>query len=318
MNKINQVMKKYLTFILLGLFTTIVSQNMVNNPSFESFTSCPLGQGQLNATNWQVTANSGFSSPDYFNICVPPSNQVGIPDNVAGSQIPYDGNAYTGIFCYGVNSQQREYIQTQLISPMVIGQTYHVSFRVSLGDYHGTAIGSLGAHFSNNPLIGSGNTLPFNVTPQIISNQIITNQTVWTEIAGDYTALGGEHYLTIGNYLTDELTPKTAILPEPNFPFWGYYYIDMVSVTANPLNINEFNNDNIKVHPNPFKDILYLDYTDMNNWKDMTIYSADGKLVMKHSKALQIINLTELPQGIYYLVIHSHDDSRNIKKIVKI
>jgi OmpA-OmpF porin, OOP family len=292
---------------------------MVNNPSFENYTSCPSGSGELNAINWQVTANSGLSSPDYFNTCVPSTNSyVRIPNNLYGSQIPYDGNAYTGIFCYGNNSMQREYMQTQLTSPMVAGQNYHVSFRVSLADNFGTAIGSLGAHLSNNPLLGSGNMQPINVLPQIVSSEIITNQTVWTEIAGDYIALGGEQYLTIGNYLADELTPKTAIIPIPQFSIWAYYYIDLVSVTANPLDVNEFNNASIKIYPNPLNDILYLDYADINNWKNMTIYSADGKLVMKPSKILQIINLTELPQGIYYLIIHSQDGSKNIKKIVKI
>lgn len=313
------MMKKYLTLLFFAIAATTVSQNMVNNPSFENYTICPSTQGQFNATNWQVAANNGYSSPDYFNMCVPiTNNEVAIPNNVCGSQSPYEGNAYSGIFCYGGNSVQREYIQTQLTSPMVAGQIYHISFRVSFGDKFGTAIGSLGAHISNNPITGSGVSGLINATPQIVSNGIISDQMSWTEIAGDYTASGGERYLTIGNYLTDELTPKSVLNPNPIFWFWGYYYIDMVSVTTNSLHTNEFDNIPITVSPNPFNEKLYLHFDDFFSWKNMFIYSANGKLVMESSEVLSVVNLNHLISGVYYLVIITQDNTKHVKKIVKL
>src|SRR6478672_6241576 len=204
------------------LAQNMVSQNLVNNPSFENYSSCPTGDSQLNALNWQVTANSGNSTPDYYNVCN--SGTQGVPNNDAGNQNAYNGNAYIGIFCFYANVPLREYIQSQLSAPLVGGQTYYVSFRVSLADEYGTAIGSLGAYISNNPLVGNGTFGPIVVTPQIISSSIISNTSSWTQITGSFVANGGERYITIGNFSTDAATPRTTN-PNTFISDMAYYYI---------------------------------------------------------------------------------------------
>src|SRR3972149_1459638 len=66
--------------------------------------------------------------------------------------------------------------------------------------------------------------------PQVESLNIITDIKNWTLISGEYIAVGGEKYLTIGNFRNDANTQRDTI--NPNAPWWNsaYYYIDDVSV----------------------------------------------------------------------------------------
>lgn len=126
----------------------------------------------------------------------------------------------------------REYLQVPLITPLVSGLQYTVSFHVSLADYSPFAISTIGAHLSTNPVeLLSGNYV-LQVTPQITNptNNFLTNATSWTLIQGVYTAVGGESYLTLGNFRSDAATPN---ITQPGTNDYTYYYFDDVSIVAN-------------------------------------------------------------------------------------
>src|SRR5207248_2645120 len=126
-------MKKLLTiFILLTTFTKYgTCQNLVPNGSFEQHTSCPDNTSEVDSViGWRQILNT----PDYYNTCAT-VNYVSVPDNVCGSQMPFEGNAYIGLYSYNWNSFYREIVGTQLIDTLIIGNTYHASFRLSKGNH---------------------------------------------------------------------------------------------------------------------------------------------------------------------------------------
>lgn len=256
---------------LLLLFCFVVSalfgQNLVPNPSFETYVSCPLNDGMIyTITPW---TNPTLGTPDAHNSCST-SNIVNVPNNFAGYQNARTGNGYAGIYTYWPNYEIREYIQVPLLSLLDSGVTYAVSYYVCLGEKSSHASNNLGAYLSSNVLVRFDN-LPFSsYTPQIIEPNVITDTLGWTKISGCFIANGGERYLTIGNFKTNE----NSLIPEinPSSSFWtdmSYYYIDDVSVvplTPNFLN-KELANDTALCEG----DTLFLDASASNGsylWQD--------------------------------------------------
>lgn len=86
-------MALFAAFILCGI---CAAQNLVPNPSFESFNACPMGisalefsPGYTNFPTVQAWVNPLQSgSADYFNGCAPVASQVSVPGNAFGHQSP--------------------------------------------------------------------------------------------------------------------------------------------------------------------------------------------------------------------------------------
>src|SRR5690348_13496096 len=92
-------MKFFLNFIFItAIVTCLEAQNLVQNPSFEIYSSCPTSFSQIQlATGWE----NWLLSPDYFNVCVPNGNPASVPNGFNWSyQVPNTGNAYAGLFTY--------------------------------------------------------------------------------------------------------------------------------------------------------------------------------------------------------------------------
>ena len=226
-----KIIKTIFLIIISLVNITISSQNLVPNPSFENFVNCPSLNSQLNLASPWTTPTSGTS--DLINSCAPVTAfGVSVPYNFRGFQNARTGNGYAHIFCYpnATSANYREYLQVQLISPLVAGQTYEISFYVSLSDNSMHAINNIGAFISTfAPNAGGYYPLPY--TPQILETNVVSDTANWVNISGLYTALGGEQYLTIGNFYNDSLT--TAIIVNPSTPHLFSdcgYYVDDVSV----------------------------------------------------------------------------------------
>ena len=207
--------------------------NLIPNPGFEDMTQCANGPSWLEiAKPWFMPT---IGSSDLFNPCADPSSGVDVPVNLFGTQTPFAGSSYGGGYVYApggaTTNSYREYLATPLIAPLIAGQAYAVSFRVSRADNVPWAIAEIGAHFSTGPLTN----WPLSylaVTPQVVnpSANIITSATNWTLISGVFTASGGESYITLGNFFTDANT--TAAFTSGSLVNAGYYYYDEVSVVA--------------------------------------------------------------------------------------
>jgi len=203
--------------------------NLVPNPSFESYASCPTSFSQIyQAVPWD-TPNTGTS--DYLNACAPPVfPSVNVPLNEQGSQSAHTGVGYAGLIPLSAAPDYREYIQAPLTSPLVANASYLVQFWVSLADSSILAIDRLGAYLSVGAVGPVPNDAPLAVTPQVESpaNVYLTNATGWTLVSGVVVAGGGEDHITIGSFRDDA---NTATVPGPGqWPGGAYYYIDDVSV----------------------------------------------------------------------------------------
>lgn len=254
-------MNKFLLSIFCCLLVTATanSQNLVPNPSFEDFITCPNSSSQMfYAVPWvQPSGHQGTS--DYFNECcvspIPLQNPpVGVPANLLGNQAARTGAAYGGFFSIDgpTDGDYREYIQAPLTEPLEVGIRYCVRFYISLSDQSTNSTDGIGAYFSTQPVSGPG-SLPLSFPAQVMVDTIITNYLGWEEVYGEFVADQAYSYITIGNFKVQGTTAIGTGAPfdpntiPPTIPLPGaYYFIDDVEVYTEatcpvPCNI-EFTN----------------------------------------------------------------------------
>ncbi len=230
-------------YLLIWVFTAN-AQNLVVNPSFETFSSCPTwpaspaGDAMTLATGWQSANRMAV----YCNACAGSDYMVsGVPKNVYGHQQAATGNAYVGMCVYIRNdSTARPMFSGTLSTPLVVGNTYTVSYKVSLaGESSTIAINKLGADFSvNNPGCFWGGTLPApsciyppTNTPDLFTSNIINDSSGWTTLSWNFIATEPSKYIIIGVFHS---VAQEQLIYNPNSGIYpSYYYFDDVSVVEN-------------------------------------------------------------------------------------
>jgi gliding motility-associated-like protein len=219
----------FLTGTLLGSGVWSYGQNLVLNPDFESYATCPSSfQGicEMLAPPWECPTNG---TSDYFNSCAISSSPVDVPVNAMGTQATQSGNGYAGIVLRHESNQYREYLITQLTEPLAADMWYYVSFYVSPAET-GCNVEHVGAYFSNTDIFVP-NTLPLLFEPQIEHlGGYMNDYDSWLLVAGCFQAVGGEQYLVIGNFETDADSPMNSGC----FDSYAYYFVDDVSVIPGP------------------------------------------------------------------------------------
>lgn len=308
MNKNIQIL-----FFLLFIFIqelNLQAQNLVPNPSFENINYCPPYYNDIVVLqNWQNPTNG---SPNIFNACN--NTNAGVPGNTFGNQFALEGNGYIGLILYLNNINAREYFQVELLQPLVSNTKYKISFYVSLADSSRWGINNIGLYFSQNSFFV--NTLySLNYSPQILSSIIITDISTWTLISESYQAIGGEKFITIGNFMDNANTDTLCINPNYNPTInSAYYYIDNVFVGLDTtVHVNEsvlLGND-IKIYPNPAKDKIII--TNNDNYSEeieVTISNITGQRIIfekfqSQSQNQKEINISKLINDIYILKIQS-------------
>lgn len=191
--------------------------------------SCPNGAAQLFATaNWyNLPVHTG--SADYFHTCAT-NSMVQVPNNVFGSQLPYNGNAYIGMaLCMQSITDFREYVEVQLTNPLLAGYIYEFNCRVSLSEVSGLAANSLSVYLSPTQLVAPlpVSTALTSITPQMTYNAIISDKVNWTNISMMFVANGGEQYMVLGNFKNDANTSVLSV----GQGSMAYIYIDSVTLT---------------------------------------------------------------------------------------
>jgi outer membrane protein OmpA-like peptidoglycan-associated protein len=175
-----------------------------------------------------------MGTPDHYHEC---SNKCGVPINWAGQRPAKDGKGYVGLitrwnFEVKDNSLcKREYVEAKLLEPLIAGNKYCIKFYTVLADNCQFACDGMGAYLSDRMLDSAdfNSNYPVQAQVQNIAGKIIYNDGPWKEICGIYTAIGGEQYISIGNFKSDPETrwvQRTKSLSTK----YAYYYIDDVSV----------------------------------------------------------------------------------------
>lgn len=226
------------SIILIGL-TAISSfgqqgENLVPNGSFEATDGKVKKLGGIeSATGW--TSPTGVRADLYTPSKVP---EINVPDNLYGKEEAKEGSNYVGIvgFSYG-NKVPRSYIMVKLDAPLKKGLRYCVKFNVSLAESSKYASNQIGVNFAKNPFATDEKTIIKDESHILHANNDTEklNQTFnWEQVCGTFEAKGGEKYLTIGNFNSDDQTkyetnkkPKDMKIDQI---IAAYYYIDDVSV----------------------------------------------------------------------------------------
>ncbi len=215
-----------------------LGQEMVSNPDFETFDTCPDNSGQvIRSTDWRApvvlpSGSNGSEAPDYFNSCAPfilGTDYVGTTANYKGGLNPFSGEAYAGIHTYITGGpSNKEYLVTELSTPLIAGREYQISFVYSLAKSSSFASDALGMYLGAtepNTYASVNNHLTAN--PQLVTpaGVFIDNKASWSLAAATYTATGGERFVVIGTF-HDNVPEQIGVTS-----FGGaYYYIDAVSV----------------------------------------------------------------------------------------
>jgi outer membrane protein OmpA-like peptidoglycan-associated protein len=224
-----------MTFVALSFFASSQdSENLVTNPGFESTDKKVKRLGSIaNARGW--TSPTGVRADLFVSSNLP---EVSVPKNMYGSEDPKEGSNYAGIvgYSYG-NKVPRSYIMSKLEAPMKKGMTYCVKFNVSLGEASKYASNNIGALFLKKPK-GTDAKLPIIDEPSVVhfnNNMKIMNARYnWTEVCGTFVATGGEKYIMLGNFLSDDETKYERMKKSKDVKvkelIAAYYYLDEVSV----------------------------------------------------------------------------------------
>jgi gliding motility-associated-like protein len=254
------IMKRYAGFAFIvflltvqglkGQCTNTCGTDLISNGGFQASTSfCNVSDIQLYnnqspvqswfGTEPFVSGTAAGSTPDYFSSCAGTTNSA--------NNVCMNGAARIGLFTRAPFSNGREYVQSQLSTPLVAGQTYCFSMVVkskvgAAGNILSSCDG-IGAWFHNQGLInintmnggtqyiGPGSTI--NATPQVqnASGNMIGASCV--TVTGTFCAQGGEQWIVLGNFRDDASTQMSGSANN------NYMYIDDVSlyqVCSTPLN----------------------------------------------------------------------------------
>lgn len=312
--------------LILLYFNASAQQNLVPNPGFENINQCPNNQNDYaTMQNWYPVL---VTSTDFYNACSV-SADGGVPQNFLGNQTAHQGNGYAGVVLYLNNPQMeyREYVGVKLTQPLVAGKEYCVAFYVAAADSAGLQSNTIAAYIGDSiyPATPFGiSALPY--TPQIQTTQYIENNTGWQLVEGEYTAVGGEQYITIGSFTHDANTTfgPNGLAPDPFGPnqmyMQSYVYVDDVEVKeCKKVGIDEEQANDITIYPNPASENITISAPKTYNNLTVKVFNMAGALVSSITlKSAQKANIAiaQLAGGLYIVQVTGDDIPLSHKKIM--
>lgn len=218
------------------------AQNLVPNPSFEQYDTCPAWPGFVSKP---LFWNRWDQDPEYFHACAgalgDADTLLNVPWNGWSWQYAHNGDAYVGVACFQ-GADFKELVGAQLLLPLLVGQTYFVSFWVNLaseGSYWESrwACNNQGLLFTMDEHIWSGFTgsgpefSPRNYA-HVNNPTILTDTAGWTLVSGSFVADSAYRYIVLGNFFSDALTDTIHLSTEPSLA--AYYFYDAICVSPTP------------------------------------------------------------------------------------
>ncbi len=323
------IVRLLLTYILI-LFTLLiksqtwinVTQDYINNSSFEDYTACPLGNSsptQQWIDSCVCWTTPTYATSDYFNACN--SNGLnGVPNNtLAYYQPSFHGDGYCGFLAYSIspNKMWSEYVQTKLKRPLVANEIYNFTMRINRANGFNFSVKNIGAHFSKDSLRDKLITKPYNFTPTVLNNTGFLNDTLgWTLVSGNFKATGNEEYLTIGWYGDTITSDYMWFTPPDTVPITGellyltetYYLVDSLTLSIqSKKNISNFDINVFTPNDDGVND--YIDFDTYNlSALSFNIYNRWGSLIFTsndiHLKWNGLNNCdSKLNEGVYFYTL---------------
>jgi len=225
--------------------------NLVPNGDFEEYSQLPNNENPIEfACGWNTAR---FHSKYFHSSSTNPNYQI--PCNFFGGQTCNEdiGNGYAGIYYISSNNENNiisSIMVSRLFSPLVAGQSYKLSFEVSLAEGYSYFSKAIQAYLSPNMIsipVDSGQ-ITINNPQMLFSNS--TTSTIsngWETLSFTFTSTeGGEEYIYLGAFPNVLNEPNTlATDPSCNYGNMNqgvvngsFYYIDNVSLI--PVSIASF------------------------------------------------------------------------------
>jgi hypothetical protein len=348
------VFKIFFIYCILLLNAAIAQINLIQNGSFEVLDSCipdtdvPIPNIIQYAIGWDDalgnSINPNYSSPDLFNACH--SNIYGVPENFYGYQNAFNGEGYAGIYIdfnlqVGIDlmgGRYRDFIQNELLEPVIKGCKYKVSFQFSYSSRSSYKTDGLQFIFSNNKITIPNNAAILNGTYFTFDEDSVTiirfpelleaDTTDWWYFEREFYSNTPANFLTIGSILDSAstnnvfgwVTPFTGIQGKSG----GYFDdIRLIQLDSNCLTgVNEVEKkESVQVYPNLIFYELNIITQSIKGIFEVSILDATGRIFQNQQFAgsgTHTLNLNGLAKGIYYCRIMQGDEVIVVEKVVKV
>jgi outer membrane protein OmpA-like peptidoglycan-associated protein len=248
----NILIRLFFISFCIFLYFYSVAQNLVKNPSFEEYVSCPEKISQIRSCKYWKSPSQ--ATPDYFHSCSHKYSSS-VPVNVLGKQYARTGDAYTGIILFKKKFPYNEYIQGEFSKTLVEGKLYNVSFFVSCSELSKYSVNNIGVYFSKYDITSNTFILRTEQKRNKLKN-VTTNyffdKNKWLKFSGVYKAKGWEEYLIIGNIRLCN-NEKCRLENENGNVEISYCYIDDVCVELDSSSSSSIENEDIEVSKNEIK-----------------------------------------------------------------
>ena len=304
----------------------LFSQNLIENGDFESYFDLPTNVKQwYKCVGWSnVNGNTDpgalVGSPDYFHLDGTGNGSLPEPGFNWSIVYPQSGAALMG---FGHGRQNlffgSEYISTQLTSPLIIDETYLVTFWITNGNADTLLIGSngLGIRFSKEQLQQEF-VETIQVIPHFELDEVFWDST-WVKYTFQFTADSNYQFITFGNF--KKVNELDFIVPSGHSEDgFSYFFIDNISmVSSNILNNNNNTLTNPTFYPNPHKNYLNIDFGEYVNFLKIEIYNSRGKFISSDiAENVKSLNLEiDGPDGTYFLKIYRDLQKSKTYSIIK-
>lgn len=210
--------------------------NLVPNAGFEEHRSIPCSwtqQARKFGEEVMVAWTSPTeTTPDLYTTEADRDCWSNPAKRTGGKASPRSGKAMAGIKVRGKGNTPtwwHEYLQVALKEPLQAGTRYVVECWARQADFSEHASNNIGLLLS--PVaISTRNNLPLYITPDVNADEVLKSGR-WRKVGGVVEAKGGEQYLLIGNFYSDE---ATAFQKQESGERGAYYFIDDVNVRVAP------------------------------------------------------------------------------------
>lgn len=289
--KFIQIVIIYLYFFTFSNNVVSQSSNLIPNSSFELFKKLPddVKQAKECLISWTIPNKVGRG--EYYHAKCD-SKKAGTNKNHFGKQNPHSGDAYVGL-CVAKNF--REFLQVELTSNLIKGETYRIKLFISCADKSRlSTLDEFNILFSNGSF-----SIPKNenllVTPEIKFTGNFSNQKDWIELSTTYIANGTEKFLTFGSFMYED---NGELHGKINGIFkYAHYFIDDISII---LNEKEKSNDQEK----QITELIIVDTS--INFVPGEVYVLNNLQFESGKSILLTNNYTELDKLLRYLEKNSN------------
>ena len=299
-------MNKLALLLLLLIGLGLGAQNLVPNGGFESYTACPDALKQLERAAPWCKANAG--SPESFHDC-----------GFKAAVEPFSGQGYAGAIFFDNSRSGVEYLQVELLDSLKEGVDYCLSFQLLADKQNAVMINRIGMHLAREAL-KTPNWEPFIVFPQLYTKKVISETEMWTEVAGEFRAKGGERFLTLGNFFESWYVEE---LGNPNGKQrFSYYYIDDVAVwpkqqSCSTAPLTEAAPTNSEKFPKKHLVLFDQDEASINEIEMEKLNVFLTKLEMRHPKQLKLIGHTDSDADMLYNIALSKRRVEAVNRVIK-